>query len=167
MEANTFCIPIKVEDEQDLYDRFLPSGLAFSSELLSYLEDQVVDRKVKEKIRLELFAPQSPDMDHFRNTYQTFIEKLIRRNKREIRLSDLKTILFLVLGLIFVSIGLLLSGKVGPLLAEIISAVGSFAMWSAASVFIETLPTLRHKDKLLKQFAKAEICYCRFDNSHM
>lgn len=25
---NTFCIPIKVEDEKDLYERFLPASLS-------------------------------------------------------------------------------------------------------------------------------------------
>ena len=33
---NKFCIPIRVEDEEDLYDRFYPSGLSFSGELVAY-----------------------------------------------------------------------------------------------------------------------------------
>ena len=66
---NTFCIPIKVEDEKDLYDRFLPSALSFSGELTAYLEDYLEERKLGEGVCLELHAPQEPDMDHFRKTF--------------------------------------------------------------------------------------------------
>jgi hypothetical protein len=58
----TFCIPIKVEDESDLYDRFLPSGLSFSGELVDYLTDYIEDRKTGEKICIELHADKEPDM---------------------------------------------------------------------------------------------------------
>ena len=98
-------------------------------------------------------------MDHIRSTYNVFIEKLIQRNRREIQLLDLKALLFLNMDIVFVFIGLVLAGRVDVILAEIISAVGSFSMWSAASTFIETVPTLRYKDKLLKLYANAEICY--------
>ena len=98
-------------------------------------------------------------MDHFRSTYNVFIKKLIQRNRREIRLLDLKALLFLNMDIVFVFIGLVLAGRVDVILAEIISAVGSFSMWSAAYTFIETVPTLRYKDKLLKLYANAEIFF--------
>ena len=47
---NTFCIPIKVDDEADLYERFLPSGMSFSGELQAYLEDYLEDRRIGEGI---------------------------------------------------------------------------------------------------------------------
>ena len=156
---DTLCIPIKVEDEKDLYDRFLPSALAFSSELTAYLEDYLEDRKLGEGVILELYAPQPPDMEHFRNAFHAFTEKLIRRNNKAIRLADLKAVLFLLLGMAFVSIGLALAGRVDSIGAEIISAIGSFAMWGAAASFIETLPTLRVEKKRLEIFSKAEIRY--------
>ncbi len=156
---NTFCIPIKVEDENDLYDRFLPSGLSFSGDLTAYLEDYLEDRRLGESVTLELQASQMPDMEHFRKTFHVFVEKLIERNRRKIRLADWKAILFQVMGISFVGIGLVLSGRVDTIADEIISAVGSFAMWSAASTFIETLPTLRLEQTRLKLFSKAEIRY--------
>ncbi|MBR4472226.1 MAG: hypothetical protein IKS55_01170 [Oscillospiraceae bacterium] len=156
---DTFCIPIKVEDEKDLYEPFLPSALAFSGELTAYLEDYLEDRKLGNGVILELQASQPPDMDHFRNAYHAFIEKLIRRNNKAIRLADLKAVLFLLLGMAFVSIGLALAGRVDSIGAEIISAIGSFAMWGAAASFIETLPTLRVEKKRLEIFSKAEIRY--------
>ena len=154
---NKFCIPIRVEDEENLYDRFYPSGLSFSGELVAYLEDYLVDRKVGEDISIELQSEKSLDMDRFRSTYQAYVEKLIRRNQREIRRSDLRAIAALLLGAVFVIIGYTSAGRVDTVTAEIISAVGSFSMWAAIAVFIETLPTLRYKARILKLFEAAEI----------
>ena len=96
----TFCIPIKVEDESDLYDRFLPSGLSFSGELVDYLTDYIEDRKTGEKICIELHAAKEPDMERFRNTYNAYISKLIQRNKRETTKVDLQALMFLAMGIL-------------------------------------------------------------------
>ena len=156
---NAFCIPIRVEDEEALYDRFYPSGFSFSGELVAYLEDYLVDRKVGEDICIELQASKSPNMERFRSTYQAYVEKQIRRNKREIRRSDLKAALALLMGAVFVLIGYATAGRVDTVSSETISALGSFSMWAAIALFIETLPTLRYKDRILKLFSTAEIHY--------
>ena len=154
----TFCIPIKVDDESDLYEKFLPSGLAFSGELMDYLEDYLEDRKVGEKVCIELHAAAEPDMERFRNTYNAHIEKLVRRNKRETRKVDLQAVMFLVMGIVFVSIGFIFADKIDRIATEILAAGGSFALWGAIAAFLETLPTLRYKAKQLQQVAmKAEI----------
>ena len=156
---NTFCIPIKVTDEDALYDPFYPTGLSFSGELVSYLEDYIMDRKPGEGIMIELQAEQEPDMERFRNTYDNYIEKLIRRNKKEIHFSDFRAFASLILGAIFIMIGYTFADRFDTVTAEVISAVGSFAMWAAIALFIETIPTLRYKDRVLKCFSKAEIRY--------
>ena len=154
----TFCIPIRVDDEGDLYDKFLPSGLSFSGELVDYLTDYIEDRKTGEKIRIELHASKEPDMERFRNTYTAYIQKRIQRNKRETHKVDLQAIMFLGLGIAFVVIGFALADKIDRIATEILAAGGSFALWGAIAAFLETLPTLRYKTKLLEQVAlKAEI----------
>lgn len=154
----TFCIPIKVDDEADLYDKFLPSGLSFSGELVDYLTDYIEDRKIGEKVCIELHAAAEPDMERFRNTYTAYIEKLIHRNKRETAKIDLQAIMSLALGILFVVAGFTLADRIDRIATEILAAGGSFALWGAIAAFLETLPTLRHKTKLLQQVAlKAEI----------
>jgi hypothetical protein len=155
----TFCIPVKVENENDLYEKFLPSGLSFSSDLTAYLEDCLEDRELGENVSLELQSSQELDMEHFRDAFHVFMEKLIVRNNKEIHLADLKAILFLLMGIVFVAIGVAVANRVDMIVASIISAIGSYAMWGAAATFIETLPTLRVKKKRLEIFANGEIRY--------
>ena len=154
---SVFSIPVKVAEEENLYEPFCPTGLSFSSDLVEYLGDYIEDRKMGEDILIELQAEQEPDMERFRNTYTGFIEKLMRRNKKEIRLSDLRAYASLLLGVLFVFLGYALADRVSNIGAEVISAVGSFALWAAIALFIETIPTLRYKDRVLKRFLKAEI----------
>jgi len=157
---DTFCIPIKVEDETDLYAKFLPSGLSFSGELVDYLADYIEDRKTGEKLSIELHAANEPDIERFRATYSAYNQKMIQRNKRETRNVDIQAIMFLVLGIAFVVIGIVLADKIDRIAAEILAAGGSFALWGAISAFLETLPTLRFKTKLLEKVAlKADILW--------
>ena len=94
---NVFCIPIRVEDEEALYDKYYPSGRSFSGELVAYLQDYIVDHRLGEDIAIEIQATKRPDMERFRDTYQAYVDKLIRRNKRVIRRSDLKALAALLL----------------------------------------------------------------------
>lgn len=65
---NEFCIPIRVEEEEALYDSFFPSGRSFSGELVAYLEDYIVDHRVGQDISIEIQATGSFDMERFRST---------------------------------------------------------------------------------------------------
>ncbi|MCR5576830.1 MAG: hypothetical protein K6F56_07470 [Oscillospiraceae bacterium] len=116
-----------------------------------------MDHRVGEDIAIELQAPKLPDMERFCSTYRTYVEKLLRRNKREIRRSDLRALAALLPGALFVVIGYSSMGRVDTVTAEIISAVGSFSMWAAIATFIETLPTLRYKHRILNLFLEADI----------
>jgi len=160
---NTFCIPIRVTDEEALYDPFYPSGLSFSGELMDYLEDCLEDRKVGDGLCLELQASEMPDMEHFKKTYQVFAEKLISRNKRKIHKQDLYAAISLAAGVIFIALGFALDGKASPVVCEVIASIGSFSLWGAIAAFIETIPTLRLKGILLQKFSKAEIRYRKLE----
>ena len=46
-----FIIPIRIQEENDLYSEFDPSGMSFSSDLVAYLSDYIEDRRLGEKVR--------------------------------------------------------------------------------------------------------------------
>ena len=56
-------------------------------------------------------------------------------------------------------IGISSSNYVNSVIAAIVSTVGSFFVWEASSEWIETLPALRKKEKVLKRIADVEIRY--------
>lgn len=65
------------------------------------------------------------------------------------------------IGVLFIVLGILIAGQVNSVMAAIISTIGSFSVWEASAVWIETLPSLRKKERLLRRLAEAEIRYTR------
>ena len=155
--AGEFVIPIRVRDENDLFSEFDPSGLSLSSDLTEYLGDYVEDRKLGERVCFEIRSDTRPDMERTRKAILLFIEKLSRRNRREIRRNQANFLRLLVIGILFIVMGIALAGRMNTVLAAIISTIGSFSVWEASAIWIETLPVLRAKDRVLKSFAEAEI----------
>lgn len=160
-----FIIPIYVRDESELYTAFDPSGLSFSSDLTEYLSDYVEDRKLGEMICVEVRSEARPDMERMKKAFAAFTDKLSRRNRREIMRSRANSIRILIIGILFIVIGISSSNHVNSVIAAIVSTIGSFSVWEASAEWIETLPALRKKEKVLKLIADAEIRYIGSDKN--
>lgn len=158
-----FIIPINVGEEKDMYTEYDPSGLSFSSNLTDYLSDYVEDRKLGERVCVEIRSDAEPDMEKIRKAFLLFIEKLSRRNRREIRRNQVNSMRLLLIGTLFIVIGIVSASRINSVAAAIISTIGSFSVWEASAVWIETLPSLKKRERLLNMFAEAEIRYTGSD----
>jgi len=156
-----FIIPIQVKDEQELYSRLDPSGLSFSSELTDYLSDSIEDRRLGEGVSIELSAAYPPDMERFKTAYLMYLTKQLERNKKEMAKSRVNALRLLSIGIAFILIGIIFSAFLNEVIAAIISTIGSFSVWEASAVWIETLPKLRKRERLLQMLMKADIEYRR------
>lgn len=156
-----FIIPIQVKDEQELYSRLDPSGLSFSSELTDYLSDCIEDRRLGEGVYIELSAAYPPDMERFKNAYLLYLKKQQERNKKEMAKSRVNALRLLLIGIAFILIGIIFSAFLNEVIAAIVSTIGSFSVWEASAVWIETLPELRKRERLLQMLMKADIEYRR------
>ena len=88
-------------------------------------------------------------MERLRKTYLLHIDKLRRRNRHEITRNKASAIRLLVIGILFILAGIFFSAGVNEVISAIIVTVGSFSVWEASAVWIETLPVLRKRDKIL------------------
>lgn len=158
-----FIIPINVGEEKDMYTEYDPSGLSFSSNLTDYLSDYVEDRKLGERVCVEIRSDAEPDMEKIRKAFLLFIEKFSRRNRREIRRNQVNSMRLLLIGILFIVIGIVSASRINSVEAAIISTIGSFSVWEASAVWIETLPSLKKRERLLNMFAEAEIRYTGSD----
>lgn len=161
--SGTFVIPISVADEQDLYEGFDPSGLTLSEALKGYLSDFMEDRKLGDSVCLEMTSKHPLDMDRFRQAYGQHIEKLRQRSRRELRRQMVNALRLLGIGIVFVLIGILFASAMGEVTAAIVSTIGSFAIWEAAAVWIEEMPLIKAKERILLRLAEADIQYRKKD----
>lgn len=160
---NEFAIPLCVRDESSLYASFDPSGLKFSSELADYLEDYAQDRLPGEKVCVRITAETEPDMGRFETAYKGFFRQLTVRNRREMLKSNLRALRLLVIGILFIILGLACAAWIKEVPAAVISTIGSFSVWEASAEWIETLPVLRKRDRILKILSDAGISYVGSD----
>ncbi len=121
-------IPFMVRDEQELYDVFDPSGLSLSGNVTAYLSDYMEDRRPGEHVCLEVTAEYAFDAERFRKAYLLYIQKLQARSRREIGRCNLCAVRLLLIGVVFIVIGIALASRMNEVAAAIISTIGSFAV---------------------------------------
>lgn len=159
-----FIIPIRVQEEKDLYAGLDPSGLSLSGELTDYLADYIEDRRLGERVCYEVRASKPVDMERLRKAYLLHMEKLRRRNRHEILKSRVNAVRLFIIGIAFILIGLLFARQMNDVLSAIIATVGSFSVWEASAVLIEVLPVLRKKDRILTMLSESELKLVGLDN---
>lgn len=98
-------------------------------------------------------------MERLRKAFLLYIEKSSRRNRREKIKYRINAVRLLVIGIVFILAGLLLSSRVNEVVAAIISTIGSFSVWEASAIWIEKLPVLKKRERLLQMFAETEFRY--------
>lgn len=59
----------------------------------------------------------------------------------------------LLIGVLFIIIGILSGNHMPAIASAIISTIGSFAVWEASAIWIETLPVLRKRERVLNMLA--------------
>ena len=77
-----------------------------------------------------------------------FVEKLSRRTHREIVRRNLNAVRLLLIGVLFIIIGILSGNHMPAIASAIISTIGSFAVWEASAIWIETMPVLRKRERV-------------------
>ncbi|MDO4866788.1 MAG: hypothetical protein Q4C10_09530 [Clostridia bacterium] len=152
-----FVIPICVGDGRVLYDEFDPAEQRLSDAFKGYLEDFIEDRKPGEGVRLELTGSKDFDLERFRRAYRLHIDKLRQRNHRDRARKTASALRLLGIGVVFVLIGIAFSRSMGEVVATIVSTVGSFAIWEASAVWIEELPVITARERVLAMLGEADI----------
>ena len=125
MKKKEFVIPVYINSESDLYSRYDPYGKDLDSSLKEYLSDCLLDRGFMEKVKIVLHSPNMPDMDRFNEAYVSFIEKLKDRNKKEIKKQKTSSLRLFLIGVAFISNGIILNGYIDQVITVIISTIGS------------------------------------------
>lgn len=150
-------LPICVDDERALYDEFDPTDQRLSDAFKGYLEDFIEDRKPGEGVRLELTCSNGFDMERFRRAYRLHIDKLRQRNRRQRARKTASALRLLGIGVAFVLIGIAFARNMGEVTAAIVSTVGSFSIWEASAVWIEEMPVIAARERILAMLGEAEI----------
>ncbi len=150
-------INLKINDEMELYDPFDESCRTLSSAVSDYLTLQYGRKEAGDDIILKIKCSGPVDRDRVKGAFQELIREHDIRNANQKRFNRLKQIWLLCIGVAFVAAGILLDGILGSVPVELISIVGSFAVWEAANIWIVENPRTRIAKRTLKALKTTKI----------
>ena len=98
-------------------------------------------------------------MRRVRSNIRSSLEDSIGGVWREKRCNTLKQIRLLILGTFFISVWLISSAFLDGIWPEVLSIIGSFAIWEASNIWIMDNPKLTLERKRLTSLKEAEITF--------
>ena len=153
---DTYEIKIHVNDESELYNSFDETKSTLNESLLSYLQDRYTEKEFGKSVVL-IFSGKGIDEKNLKAALRHYVEAELERIKRNGKLNLIKQLRLFLIGLVFVAAGIILGKYLNSIPVEILSIVGSFAVWEAANIWIVENPTLRLQKRLNEKLLKAEI----------
>lgn len=157
LENNTHKIHINVDEEKDLYNSFDKFNKTVSEDVISYIMNKAEFVGITESIEIDVECKNDVNIDCFSNAYKQYIEDQMNLVKKESKLNTTKQIWLFVMGVLFITMSLVLSGIVNVIILEIISTIGSFSIWESANSWLIERKTLKIKKLKLNKLLKAKI----------
>lgn len=149
-------IKVKISEESDLYSPFDPDGLALNGDFLDYITDQYEQKNFGEAVTLTFHGAEIDEV-RLKRALDAHVDGEIIKVSKQIQLNRMKQPRLFLIGLLFVAAGILLATYWSAVPVEILSIVGSFAVWEAANIWIVGNPTLKLRKRFLNELKNAEI----------
>lgn len=129
-------IEINVTDEAELYNGFDKEGKTLSDGVISYIKDKSALMPVTERIEIELASNAPLDREKFIAAFGRFVQNEGVLLEKEKKLNAVRQVWLMVIGVIFIGLSVSLSFLFNNIALQIISTIGSFALWEAAGSWL-------------------------------
>lgn len=156
-------INLKIHEEKDLYNPFDESCRTLNSDVSDYLAGQYGKKETGDEIVLKIKCDGPVNYERVRTAFQELIREQELHNANQKRLNRVKQIWLLCIGVVFLAAGFLLDGVLGSVPVELISIVGTFAVWEAANIWIVGNPRTRLAERTMKKLNATRIEIVRTD----
>lgn len=151
MEKN--CILINIENETELLNKW-DSEKSFNEDFKSYIISKINEISNNEKINLIINNNNFIEQSLVEDIFFKWINKEIRNIQNKKVNNTKKQIKLLIIGILFIVISLYIEQTNNIVLFTVISTIGAFAVWEAASIWIIENPELRKNNKILNKINK-------------
>ena len=153
----TLEIKLRIHDENELYSRFDEDRQVLSDDVISYISDRFDERKLGSRIRIKIISDEPLDEENVKSAFMRSADALKSLNKKQRLLNNGKMIRLLIIGVALLAIGILLTISLDQLPLALISAVGTFAVWEAASICLVKNPENTAARQRIEKLRDAEM----------
>ena len=157
INKENFEIQIKVDNEEELYNKFDETKSTLNSKLISYIEENLNKKNVFDNLIIIVTSPSNIDENQFKKAFEQYVKDKILLNQKRNRFNKLKQIRLLIIGFIFIIISTIIATLFNSVIYTIISTIGSFAIWEASNIWIVENMDSKIEKKILTSLLKATI----------
>ena len=155
----SYKVKIHIEDEKEIYNKFNMNN-TLSDDLVNYIQEQMELCATLQPIEFDVISSKKIDEDKFNTAFEQTIENQIKIINKQKRTNIKKEILMGTIGVLFIGLSIGLSSIMeNQVILELISVIGSFSAWEAASSWLVVSRELRNKEKQLTKIDKGKITY--------
>ena len=149
-------ISIKIHEENDLYNPFDPDRIMFSDSVTAYILRKYHEIERSDQYCINIISDLPVDEERVRENFRTNMINEQHVQSREHHLSTLKQIRLFIIGIAFIAAWLFTRSN-HRIFVEILSIIGSFAVYEAANIWISEKPYIRAVKLRLKKLEDTEI----------
>ena len=158
-------IKIKIHEEADLYNAFDPDQVQLKDEVVSYITRKYQEKERTDQYCMHIITDVPVDEERVRRNFRKYVEEEVGIIRRDHKRSSMKQALLFIIGIAFIAIWAAMSSKTGVIILEVLSIIGSFAVWEAANVWIVDKPAMQLQQLRLKKMMETEVRFTVLDTT--
>jgi len=150
-------IKLRIRSESELYNPLDADELVISDNVTSYISGRYREKNFRDKLILNIFSEEDVDLSKLRAALERYIEGERTALWNETQKNRVKQIWMFVIGAVLIAIRVYAPPQVPVIEREIISTVGAFSLWEAASIWIVKNPAAALRKRWFKAISDTEI----------
>jgi len=157
LKLRTQTIPIRltIREEQELFNPY--DDTLLNEDVLSFLRERI--KGTKGNVSLCICSDSPVNEKRVRDAFAQSLTELKKNMDTERKFNTLNMIRLMVIGIFFILLWLYVSAGTDGVGPEILSIIGSFAVWEATNILIVDNPEIRINKLLLRILENAEITF--------
>lgn len=163
MEDERLCeIKIRIHEEDDLYNPLDPDRELISDDVVDYVERKYSeDFDPLDRIVITVISDVPLEEERVRENFRHYMQDEQEILSKEQHRTAVKQAWLFLVGIIFIAVWLVFAVNTDNVFIEVLSIIGSVAMWEAADIWIVEAPETRIRKRRLQRLEDTEIRFAR------
>lgn len=149
-----YSITLNVESEEELYNSLDPQQNLLADNVKAYVYDKLQARDQPDGVELCVCSKVPIDEERFKSAIDRLIEEENRSIHASRKRNRIQQALMFGAGVLFIALSLALQPVVNVVWFTVLSTIGAFSMWEAASIWIVRGPQLRLREFIVSRLSK-------------
>ena len=149
-----YSVTLNVENEEELYNPLDPQRNLLSDDVKAYLNNKLQARNQTDSLELCICAKAPFDEERFKTAMDRWIQEEDRSLHATAKRNWIQQAWMFGAGVLFIALSLALQPVVNVVWFTVLSTIGAFSMWEAASIWIIQNPKLRMRKAIVARVSK-------------